>query len=202
MSGPPYFGLVVGLGNPGPKYARTRHNVGFEILDRIAADADLEWSNHPRWNALVARGEGCLLLKPQTYMNLSGQAVQAVRSFYQIPPERILVAFDDFALPLGTLRFRAGGSAGGQNGMKDIIRALGTEAIPRLRFGIGATGEGGSQAEGTRDAVNHVLGRFGDDELDAVEKSLARAAEAIHIARHLGLEEAMNRFNGKGQSPP
>lgn len=198
MAASSHFGLVVGLGNPGSKYARTRHNVGFEVLDRIAADGDLTWTQHSRWNSQVARSEGCLWLKPQTYMNLSGQAVQAIRSFYQIPPERILVVFDDFSLPLGSLRLRSAGSAGGQNGMKDIIRTLGTEGIPRLRLGIGSPAESPEtgRAADRPDAIDHVLSPFRADEAELLEKSLARAVDAVHCARHHGLEEAMNRFNG------
>lgn len=180
------FRLIVGLGNPGSEYEGTRHNVGFQLLDRLA-QGRAEWRRERAWNALVARVEGVVLCKPQTYMNLSGTAVAAVSRFYQIPPEGVLVVLDDMALPLGKLRLRPSGSAGGQNGMKSIIAQLGTDQVARLRLGIGGADPGG--------AVGYVLGRFRKDEVPALEEMLERAEACVERAQREGLAVAMNAFN-------
>lgn len=182
----PGLRLLVGLGNPGREYRETRHNVGFMILDRLAARERAEFRTEKNWQAEFARTGDLLLCKPLTYMNLSGQAVRLLSQFYKIEPAEMLVILDDLALPLGKLRLRPDGSAGGHNGLKSIIEHLGTPAIPRLRIGIGSA---------ERDAVDHVLGRFTLEEKAPLEQSLARALEAIDCTRTQGLAAAMNAYN-------
>ena len=184
----PVFRLLVGLGNPGREYRDTRHNVGFMIADRLAARERAVFRIEKGWQAEVARSGDVLLAKPLTFMNLSGQSVRLVSQFYKIAPAEILVMLDDMALPLGTLRLRPGGSAGGHNGLQSVIDHLGTSAIPRLRVGIGA-------APGAADAVGHVLGRFALEEREALEQSLDRAQSAIACAQAQGLAAAMNACN-------
>lgn len=180
------YRLIVGLGNPGREYERTRHNVGFMLLERLAM-GKAEWRRERAWHALVAKTDGVLLCKPETYMNLSGNAVAAVAGFFQIPAAQILVVSDDLALPLGRLRLRAGGSSGGQKGLKSITEALGTQEVARLRLGIGGAAPGG--------AVGHVLGQFRKDEIPALEEMLERAEAAVVMAQARGLAVAMNAFN-------
>jgi PTH1 family peptidyl-tRNA hydrolase len=156
------------------------------ILDRLAARERAEFRKEKGWQAEVARAGDLLLCKPLTYMNLSGQSVRPLSQFYKIEPAQMLVILDDMALPLGKLRIRPDGSAGGHNGLKSIIEHFGTPAVPRLRVGIGAAG---------RDAVDHVLGRFTLEEQAPLEQSLARALEAIDCTRTQGLAAAMNIYN-------
>jgi len=182
----PGLRLLVGLGNPGREYRETRHNVGFILLDRLASRERAEFRPEKSWQAEVARAGDLLLCKPLTYMNLSGRSVRPLIQFYKIEPAQMLVILDDMALPLGKLRFRKDGSAGGHNGLKSIIEQLGTNVVPRLRVGIGSA---------ERDAVDHVLGRFTLEERPALEQTLDRALEAIDCARNRGLEAAMNAYN-------
>jgi PTH1 family peptidyl-tRNA hydrolase len=182
----PCFRLVVGLGNPGREYADTRHNVGFLLVDRLAARERAEWRHERRWQADVARVGAVHFCKPLTYMNLSGQSVRAVADFYKITPGEVMVVLDDFALPLGKLRFRPSGSSGGHNGLQSVIEHLGTPAVPRLRIGIGSA---------ERSTVDHVLGRFALAERESLAQSLDRALEAIDFAQSRGLEAAMNTYN-------
>lgn len=182
----PILRLLVGLGNPGREYRETRHNVGFMILDRLAARERAEFRKEKSWQAEVARAGDLVLCKPLTYMNLSGQSVRPLTQFYKIEPAQMLVILDDMALPLGKLRLRPDGSAGGHNGLKSIIEHFGTPAIPRLRVGIGSA---------ERDAVDHVLGRFALEEQAPLEQSLVRALEAIDCTRTQGLAAAMNAYN-------
>lgn len=177
--------LVVGLGNPGRDYAGTRHNAGFMVLDRLAPGG--AFRTEKAWKCELAREGELLLCKPLTYMNLSGEAVRAVSDFYRIAPAEILVISDDMALPLGKLRLRPGGSAGGHNGLRSIAEHLGTLEVPRLRIGIGAADPGAS--------VGHVLGKFAPEERSAFDEALARAAEAVQAVRKKGLAAAMNAFN-------
>jgi PTH1 family peptidyl-tRNA hydrolase len=179
--------MVVGLGNPGREYAETRHNIGFMILDRMAAMANATWQPEKRWEADIARFGSLWLLKPRTYMNLSGHAVAAVAGFYKIPAGEILAVFDDMALPLGKLRFRPSGSSGGHNGIQSIIDSLGTLEVPRLRAGIGGPLAG--------DAVKHVLGRFQAQEKELLDAMIERACAGIGCAVEQGIATAMNRFN-------
>lgn len=179
--------MVVGLGNPGAEYAQTRHNIGFMILDRLAErmQASLSWKRS--WEAEVGLSEGVFLCKPRSFMNRSGQPLAAVSRFYQIPASEILVVLDDTALPLGRLRFRKGGSAGGHNGLKSVIDHMGTDAIARLRFGIG-------EASGS-ELSDHVLGRFRPEEKPILEDALDHAVEGIEFAQAHGIEAAMNQYN-------
>ena len=179
--------LVVGLGNPGSEYERTRHNIGFMVVDRLAADWRVAWQREAKWGAYWAKAEHALLVKPMTYMNRSGAPLLAVSQFYKVAPGEILPVFDDIALPLGRLRIRLNGSAGGHNGMDSIITTYGTDEIPRLRVGIGAAP--------TEGAVDYVLGRFFEEEMPLVEKTVTRAAEAVKWAIDKGIVSAMNTFN-------
>ncbi len=183
--------LVVGLGNPGRRYEGTRHNVGYRVLAELArrhacgrpkikfqgevVDADLA-------------GERALLLSPTTYMNLSGASVLAARDFYHVPLDDILVICDDMNLPSAKLRVRAGGSAGGQKGLADIIRRLGDEQVPRLRVGIGAPPDGW-------DATNYVLARFTAEEAEGIQKAISNAADAVVVWAREGVQRCMNEYN-------
>lgn len=179
--------LIVGLGNPGPEYERTRHNIGFMVLDRLAADWRMKWERSAKWGADWAKAEQAILVKPMAYMNRSGAPLLAVSQFYKIAPEEILAVFDDMDLPLGRLRIRLEGGTGGHNGIDSIITTLGSDQIPRLRLGIGAAPEAG--------AVDYVLGRFFEDELELADKAVARAVEAVKWAIDKGVVSAMNTFN-------
>ena len=189
----PTFRLLVGLGNPGGEYSGTRHNVGFMVLDRLAAVLGAAFRADKKWKADTAVAGDVFLLKPKTYMNLSGESVGEIARFYKIEPARVLVILDDMALPLGRLRFRERGSHGGHNGLRSILDHLGTQDVPRLRVGIGAAtrADGGSADS----ATGHVLGRFAVDERPLVAQSLDRAVEAVRFAQENDLPSAMNRFN-------
>jgi PTH1 family peptidyl-tRNA hydrolase len=179
--------LVVGLGNPGAEYNRTRHNVGFDVVDLLASEWGLNWQHSKSWRALWAKGENVILVKPASFMNRSGEPVSAIANFYKIAPSEILVVLDDLALELGRLRIRTEGGTGGHNGLESIIVHLGTEEIPRLRIGIGAAPREG--------AVDYVLGRFFEEEVPVVEKTIERGAEAVKCAIDKGVLSAMNLFN-------
>jgi peptidyl-tRNA hydrolase, PTH1 family len=183
----PQLRLIAGLGNPGPEYNGTRHNVGFDVVDRLAKEWGLAWQHTKSWHALWAKGEKAILVKPTSYMNRSGEPLQAVANFYKIEPAEILVVLDDMALELGRLRLRPDGGTGGHNGLESIIVQLGTEEIPRLRVGIGAAPREG--------AVDYVLGRFFEEERPLVEKSILRATDAVKCSIDNGLLSAMNLFN-------
>jgi PTH1 family peptidyl-tRNA hydrolase len=188
--------LVVGLGNPGTKYQGTRHNVGFEVIDRLARGGSGA-AFSARFDGLLAETEiafhRVLLLKPQTFMNLSGRCVRQVLQFYKIDLADMLVVCDDLALPLGKLRIRGGGSDGGQKGLRDIAAQLGTDAFPRLRIGIGD--------RGPIDAADFVLTRFRPAERPIIEDALIVATQAVAVWVDKGLAEAMNRFNGPVPTP-
>ena len=179
--------LVVGLGNPGPEYERTRHNIGFAVLDRLAADRKVEWQRTQKWGAYWAKTESVFLLKPMSYMNRSGEPFSALTQFYKIEPAEALIVLDDTALELGRLRLRLGGSSGGHNGLESILMHASTDKIPRLRIGIGAPPSAG--------AVDYVLGRFFEEEMPVVEKTVARASDAVKWAIDKGVLSAMNTFN-------
>lgn len=192
--------LIVGLGNPGRSYDATRHNVGFDVLallaDRGLAGGEgpgaLSGSRRQRFQGdtlqLSLRGQPVLLLWPLTWMNLSGSSVLAARDFYKLPHEDLLVVCDDYHLALGSIRLRSKGSSGGQKGLADILRRLGTEAIPRLRVGVGPLPAG-------RSAPDFVLGRFTREERSAADAAILRAADAAEDWAVLGIQAAMNRFN-------
>ena len=184
--------LIVGLGNPGPKYAGTRHNIGFVVVDELARRHGLSFSQKQA-NAEVARGRiagtPVILAKPLTYMNESGRAVQALARYYKIPANQVLVVYDDFALPLGTLRIREKGSAGGHNGVTSVIQHLGTQGFPRLRVGVDRP------VQVQHSTVDWVLGRFTKEEQAVIQPTVPRAAEAIEGILHDGIERAMNQYN-------
>jgi peptidyl-tRNA hydrolase, PTH1 family len=183
--------VVVGLGNPGAKYAGTRHNVGFDVIDYLAA-APACGPFRSKFQAQVAElkeaGEQVLLVKPETFMNLSGRAVRQVMDFYKLTPDAVLMVSDDISLPLGKLRARSKGSHGGQNGLRNIQECLGTDAYPRLRIGVGAPNPG--------EAVDYVLSRFKPGEKAAVEDAIAKAADGVVVWVRQGIEACMNRVNG------
>jgi PTH1 family peptidyl-tRNA hydrolase len=183
--------LIVGLGNPGAAYRHTRHNIGFDVLDRLAARMDAAF-NREKFGGSIAEarvdGEKVLLLKPLTYMNLSGDSVAQAARYHADSPADILVVYDEVDLPLGKLRLRKFGTAGTHNGMKSVIERLGTEDVPRLRVGVGA-----EQQRGER--VAHVLGKFRPDEREAIAAALERATDACFCFVKEGVDAAMNRFN-------
>lgn len=182
--------LIAGLGNPGIKYARNRHNVGFMALDKLAR-AEQKKFERQRFNAQLLEinlaGERVLLVKPQTYMNLSGTAVQKLAAFYRIPRADVLVVYDDLDLPLGKIRLRANGSSGGHHGMESIINHLGGSDIPRLRIGIGRPNPS--------EDIGHVLGNFHEDEMSILDDVLSRAEKALRVWARDGIVKAMNEFN-------
>ena len=182
--------LIAGLGNPGTEYDGTRHNVGFMVLDALAETLGTK-IKRKKFNALaeeVLHGdEKLLLLKPQQYMNRSGHSIATAAGFYKLEPADVLVVTDDMALETGHLRLRPKGSSGGHNGLKDIIAALGTDEFPRLRVGIGSSGQ--------RDAADYVLSRFDSADKKMVDQAVAKAAEAILCWVIDGIEAAMTRYN-------
>ncbi len=179
--------LVAGLGNPGPEYAATRHNIGFMVADQLAAQFESAWEKSTKWDALTAKCGEVLLAKPMSFINRSGYPLLAIAQFYKIDPREILVMLDDMALPLGRLRLRASGGSGGHNGLDSIIIQFGTEEIPRLRIGIGEAPCAGS--------VDYVLSRFLEEEKPIVRSAIDRAVEAVKCAIDNGLVSAMNTFN-------
>ena len=187
--------LIAGLGNPGPKYAGTRHNVGFAVLDELARRHALSFDGAPT-DALMAKWRtprtdgGVILAKPLTYMNLSGHAVSDLVQYYRIEIGALLVVVDDAALELGRLRARARGSAGGHNGLKSVAEQLGTEEYSRLRVGVG-------RGDARRDLADHVLARFDADEQPAIVEAIARAADAVELFVDSGIEPVMRTYNRK-----
>jgi PTH1 family peptidyl-tRNA hydrolase len=181
--------IIVGLGNPGRKYAGTRHNVGFDVLDLLVERHRLEWESGPA-DALVTRwrSEGALLAKPLTFMNLSGFAAGDLLRFYKVDAADMLIVVDDVNLELGRLRARSSGSAGGHNGLKSLIQQLGSDSFPRLRVGVG-------RGDARRDLADHVLARFDPEERTVVEESVGRAADATELFVREGIGPVMNRFN-------
>lgn len=181
---------IVGLGNPGAKYRGTRHNIGFEVVDEVARRASVAFESAPA-DALMARWRqtDVLLIKPLTFMNLSGQAVGELQRYFKIEIADLLIVVDDVDLPIGKLRARARGSAGGHNGLKSLVAHLGDE-FPRLRVGVGRG------PDGERDLAEHVLSRFAADEIAEVERMTARAADAAEMFITSGIAAVMNAFNG------
>jgi PTH1 family peptidyl-tRNA hydrolase len=188
--------LIVGLGNPGAQYAGTRHNVGWQVVEGLAARHGLQFRGQQA-RALVARGSiaghPVILAKPQTYMNLSGQAVAGLVRFFKLPLSQVLIVYDELDLPLGTIRLREGGSAAGHNGLTSVIQQLGTPNVARLRVGIGKPPVGG-------EGVSWVLGRFSADERADLAPALVAAQDAIEAWLTDGIAAAMNRFNSNRQS--
>jgi PTH1 family peptidyl-tRNA hydrolase len=186
--------LIVGLGNPGAEYARTRHNAGFMVVDELARRANAAWRLEKKFDARVAkrdRGDRRILFaQPQTFMNGSGESVAALLNFYRVPALQLLVVVDDADLPLGEIRLRPKGSSGGHHGLESIERHVGSRNYARLKIGIGRT------TEGAREITNYVLGRFSAPEKPLLEKVLQRAADQAECWVTDGIERAMNRFNG------
>ncbi len=187
--------LIIGLGNPEAKYDKTRHNIGFEALDALAQAWQLSFTENRRFQGLftegMARGnKKVYLLKPLTYMNRSGQSVRAVSNWYKLTPTSILVIYDDMDLPVGRIRMRLGGSAGGHNGMKSIISHLGSQDFPRLRIGIG-------KSHPSKETISHVLGKFAPDEKEVMENVLPLVVGALEISLKEGVEKAMSLYNSR-----
>ncbi|NBV25529.1 MAG: aminoacyl-tRNA hydrolase [Proteobacteria bacterium] len=192
--------LVVGLGNPGGEYAQTRHNAGFLLVERLADQWRASWEVERKFQARIARserdGRRVLLVQPQTFMNLSGEAVGALCGFYRVPPAQVLVAVDDADLPLGEIRLRPGGSSGGHHGLESVEQHLATREYPRLRIGIGR------RDQTVREITGHVLGKFGVDEREPFAQVLAQAGEQIGCWLGAGIQKAMSQFNGPVKSRP
>jgi PTH1 family peptidyl-tRNA hydrolase len=189
--------LIVGLGNPGPRYRGTYHNVGFDVVDEVARRRGVGFDAAPA-DALMARVRddgGALLVKPLTFMNLSGEAVGALQRYFRIAVEDVLVVVDDVALPMGRLRIRAKGSAGGHNGLKSIIAGLGTDGFARLRVGVG-------RGDARRDLADHVLSRVAGGEREALSEATQVAADAAELFMTAPIGELMNRFNAAPKDGP
>ena len=182
--------LIVGLGNPGNKYEHTRHNVGFETIEKLVFDYKLKLKNKWRMRAQVAKSKDFILIKPQTYMNLSGNSVQAAIKFFKLDINSLIIIYDDTSLPLGSIRIRQNGSSGGQKGMEHIINTLGTTEIPRVRIGIGKKPD-------NMDLIDYVLSRFYKNEQEAMIKGITQAAEAAMLIVESGVINAMNKYNKK-----
>jgi PTH1 family peptidyl-tRNA hydrolase len=182
--------LIVGLGNPGREYEHTRHNVGFQVAEELARRYRVTLKNHAKWKTRAAKiaeiGDGVLLAEPTTFMNLSGWAVREIADFHKLSPSDVLVVVDDADLPLGRLRLRPSGSAGGHNGLKSVIQELGTVEFPRLRVGVGRQ---------AGELKNHVLGRFSVEEKTQIDAAVNRAADAAELFAKESILAAMNRFN-------
>ncbi|NLC57240.1 MAG: aminoacyl-tRNA hydrolase [Armatimonadetes bacterium] len=188
--------IILGLGNPGPEYAQTRHNVGFRVADLLAARHRISLTTRRNRSRL---GEGqidttaVVLAKPQTFMNRSGEAALSLLARYRVAPEELIVICDDIHLPLGSIRVRGSGSAGGHNGLKSIIASIGSSAFPRVRVGVGGAAE---------EWIDHVLGEFTREERPVIEEAIQRAADAVELLLREGPEAAANRFNRRATPPP
>ena len=183
--------LIVGLGNPGKQYEHTRHNMGFLTVDLLAEEKAVKLNKvkfKSAYNLMQFAGARCLVMKPQTYMNLSGEAVREAAQFYKIPPERVLVIYDDVSLPVGKLRVRPSGSAGGHNGIKNIIAHLGTQNFPRIKIGTGAP-------EDKDGMIDWVIGVPSQKEREVLLESFRRAIQAAECVIEHGCQRAMNDFN-------
>ena len=184
--------VIAGLGNPGRDYERTPHNVGFDVVDLLAERLGAAWKNSSKFHALTARaqfaGEALMLVKPQTFMNLSGPSVAPLLAYFGGSPADLTVVLDDVNLPLGRLRIRPGGSAGGHNGLASLIGSIGTDVFARVRLGMGR------QTRGT--LVDHVLGKFDAERWETVRGAEQTAADAVQLLLEEGLDSAMNRYNG------
>ncbi|MBD2201335.1 aminoacyl-tRNA hydrolase [Calothrix sp. FACHB-1219] len=196
--------LIVGLGNPEPKYDQTRHNIGFAAVDAIARAWKIPLAENKKFQGEYGEGVAPVggkirLLKPLTYMNRSGQSIQAVTSWYKLPPESVLVIYDEMDLPLGKTRLRLSGSAGGHNGMKSAIAHLSSQNFPRLRIGIGKPKNSANDDSG---AVSHVLGRFSASENQVMSLVLQFVVECIELSLKQGVEKAMNRCNSRSIEIP
>lgn len=182
--------LIVGLGNPGLQYENTRHNIGFKVIDNIAKEYNIQ-INRQKFKGVYGEGfingEKVILLKPTTYMNLSGESIREVVDFYKLTCEDIVVIYDDISLDVGRLRIREKGSAGGHNGIKSIIAHLGTDVFPRIKVGVG---------QPNVDLVNYVLGKFTDEEMEVLSESIDASTKAVSEIIKDDINTAMNKFNG------
>ncbi|SDI63317.1 aminoacyl-tRNA hydrolase [Proteiniclasticum ruminis] len=182
--------LIVGLGNPGKEYEKTRHNAGFMVLDALAKKLNVQFDKN-KFRGKVAEGrigtKKVILLKPETFMNLSGESIVEAADFYKIPNEEILVIFDDVSLDVGKLRLRKKGSAGGHNGIKSTILHLASEDFPRIKVGVGAP---------KHDLIHHVLGKFQEEEEEKMEKTISAAVEAVFAILEHGIDSAISEYNG------
>ena len=192
--------LVVGLGNPGAEYAQTRHNAGFLLVEQLAERWRSKWELERRFQARLAKaeqdGRRVLLVQPQTFMNLSGEAVAAVSGYYRVPPGQVLVAVDDADLPLGEIRLRPGGSCGGHHGLESVEQHLATREYPRLRIGIGR------RDPAVREITGHVLGKFGVEEKELFAQVLAQASAQTECWLGVGIQKAMSQYNGPVKCQP
>ena len=191
--------LIVGLGNPGSKYDRTRHNVGFDVIDCLAKRWNIRLKEEKRFKGEIGQGPGpkgmkLTLLKPTTFMNRSGDSVRAVIDWYKWSPQSVLIVYDDMDLPVGKIRLRKAGSAGGHNGMKSLISCLGTQEFPRLRMGIDSPK---SNRVVQSDTVSYVLGRFAPPEQKIIHEVTELCADAVELAMKQGVEISMNRYNSR-----
>jgi PTH1 family peptidyl-tRNA hydrolase len=186
--------VVAGLGNPGREYASTPHSIGFEAVDALARRVQASWKSSAQFKGNLAkceiRGKKAVLVKPGTFMNLSGECVAPVAAFYKVPPEELIVVSDDIDLPSGRIRIRRGGSAGGHNGLKSVMQHLGTDGFTRIRVGVGRAGRSRSEV------VGHVLGKIPAEERKILDEAVEAAADAVESVIENGLEYTMNRFNG------
>ncbi|ALF53491.1 peptidyl-tRNA hydrolase [Nostoc piscinale CENA21] len=192
--------LIVGLGNPEPKYEQTRHNIGFAAVDALARAWQISLAENRKFQGeygegMAFAGSKIRLLKPLTYMNRSGQSIQAVTSWYKLPPESVLIIYDDMDLPLGKTRLRLSGSAGGHNGMKSAIAHLSTQNFPRLRIGIGKPKDAANTDNS--ETVSHVLGKFSTTETKLMSAVLEFVIECVEMSLKQGVEKAMNRCNSR-----
>jgi len=184
--------VIVGLGNPGSKYAGTRHNIGFEVINYLSALYKIN-INKVKFKAIlgegIIQGEKVILVKPQTYMNLSGESVRDIKEWYKIPNENIIIIYDDISLETGKLRIRAKGSAGGHNGIKSIIYQLNSDVFPRIKIGVG------QPSHADYDLADYVLGRFEKEEQEVITEAVKKAADAVAVILSAGINHAMNKFN-------
>ncbi len=192
--------LIVGLGNPEPKYDRTRHNIGFAAVDALADYWQVSKTANRKFQGEFGEGRGpkdkIRLLKPQTYMNNSGRSIRAVLDWYKLPPQSVLIVYDDLDLPLGRLRLRLSGSAGGHNGMKSAIAHLGTQDFPRLRIGIGRP-KNAAVDSNDKKTIGYVLGKFSSEETELMDRVLKLAIEAIELSLRQGVEKSMSLYNSR-----
>lgn len=183
--------LIVGLGNPEPEYSKTRHNMGFDVINKIAKKYEIDLSR-TKFNGLYGsgniEGEKVILLKPQTYMNLSGQAIKPFIDFYKIPLENVLVIYDDMDVEIGNIKMRKKGGPGTHNGAKSVVHELASEEFPRIRVGIGKPVD-------EYDAIDYVIGKLEEEQYNALEKGIEKAAEAISYYIIKGIDLAMNKYN-------
>jgi peptidyl-tRNA hydrolase, PTH1 family len=189
--------LIVGLGNPGSKYDQTRHNIGFVAIDTLAKSWQISLAENRKFQGIFGEGRSSAgkirLLKPTTFMNLSGQSIRAVMDWYKLPAEAVLVVYDDMDLPLGKIRLRQSGSAGGHNGMKSAIAHLGSQNFPRLRIGIGAPKEG----DPDKQVISHVLGRFSATEDRLLPEVMKLIEDAVEMSLKQGIPKAMSLYNNR-----